>query len=131
MDYIPQITIDYFEQVYIDHVCDVLRWTEEEFERKLNDNSSTSLNSKANRFITTYLKNRIDKLTEDNWISAKELYIQWKIFEGIEREKESEDKKESLLELLELFRDEVIELEQDDIDSQKKIAKIIVIGDSK
>ena len=128
MDYIPQITIDHFEEMYIEHVCEVHRWTEEEFEQKLNDISSTSLNKKAERFITTYLKNRIESLTEDNWYAAKELYIQWKLFEGIELEKESLDKKESLLELLELFRQEVMELEEDSTDKKKKIAKIIVVG---
>lgn len=128
MDYIPQITIDHFEEMYIEHVCEVHRWTEEEFEQKLNDISSTSLNKKAERFITTYLKNRTESLTEDNWYSAKELYIQWKLFEGVELEKESLDKKESLLELLELFRQEVMELEEDSTDKKKKIAKIIVVG---
>lgn len=128
MDYIPQITIDHFEEVYIEHVCDILRIHKEEFEKKLNDVSIISLNKKAERFITTYLKNRVESLTEDNWLSAKELYIQWKLFEGIEHEKESEDKKNTLLELLELFRNEVIELEEDNTASKKKIAKIIVIG---
>ena len=125
---IPRITIEHFEEMYIEHVCEVHRWTEEEFEQKLNDISSTSLNKKAERFITTYLKNRIESLTEDNWYSAKELYIQWKLFEGVELEKESLDKKESLLELLELFRQEVMELEEDSTDKKKKIAKIIVVG---
>ncbi len=128
MDYIPQITIDHFEEMYIEHVCEVHRWTEEEFEQKLNDISSTSLNKKAERFITTYLKNRIESLTEDNWYASKELYIQWKLFEGIELERESQDKKESLLELLELFKQEVMELEEDSTDKKKKIAKIIVVG---
>lgn len=131
MDFIPKITIDYFEDVYIEHVCDVHRWTEKEFEEKLEDISTTSLNRKAERFIKTYLKNRVDNLTEDNWYAAKELYIQWKLFEGIELERESQDKKESLLELLELFKQEVMELEGDNIDSQKRIAKIIVVGDSR
>lgn len=128
MDYIPQITIDHFEEMYIEHVCEVHRWTEEEFEQKLNDISSTSLNKKAERFITTYLKNRIESLTEDNWYASKELYIQWKLFEGIELERESQDKKESLLELLELFKQEVMELEEDSTGKKKKIAKIIVVG---
>lgn len=125
---IPQITIEHFEKVYIEHVCDVLRITEDDFEHKLNDTSSTSLNKKAERFISTYLKNRIDSLTEDNWYAAKELYIQWKLFEGIELERESQDKKDSLLELLELFRQEVIELEEDSTESKKKIARIVVVG---
>lgn len=125
---IPQITIEHFEKVYIEHVCDVLRITEDDFEHKLNDTSSTSLNKKAERFISTYLKNRIDSLTADNWYAAKELYIQWKLFEGIELERESQDKKDSLLELLELFRQEVIELEEDSTESKKKIARIVVVG---
>ena len=125
---IPRITIEHFEEVYIEHVIDTLRITKDEFKNKLEDDSITSLNKKAERFITTYLKNRIESLTEDNWYSAKELYIQWKLFEGVELEKESLDKKESLLELLELFRQEVMELEEDSTDKKKKIAKIIVVG---
>ena len=125
---IPRITIEHFEEVYIEHVIDTLRITRDEFKNKLEYESIASLNKKADRFITTYLKNRIESLTNDNWYSAKELYIQWKIFEGIEHEKESIDKKESLLELLELFRQEVMELEEDSTDKKKKIAKIIVIG---
>lgn len=117
---IPQITIEHFEKVYIEHVCDVLRITEDDFEHKLNDTSSTSLNKKAERFISTYLKNRIDSLTGDNWYAAKELYIQWKLFEGIELEKESEDKKESLLELLELFKEEIVSLEEEEIKDKRK-----------
>lgn len=123
---IPIITIDYFEEVYIEHVINTLRISKDEFRAKLESIDSTSINKKADRFITTYLKNRTDKLTEDNWIAAKELYIQWKLFEGIEREEESRDKKETLIELLELFKNEVIELEDEEIKSQKKIAKIIV-----
>jgi len=123
---IPIITIDYFEEVYIEHVINTLRISKDEFRAKLESIDSTSINKKADRFITTYLKNRTDKLTEDNWIAAKELYIQWKLFEGIEREEESRDKKETLIELLELFKNEVIELEDEEIESQKKIAKIIV-----
>ena len=123
---IPIITIDYFEEVYIEHVINTLRISKDEFRAKLESIDSTSINKKADRFITTYLKNRTDKLTEDNWIAAKELYIQWKLFEGIEREEESRDKKETLIELLELFKNEVIELEDEEIESQKKAAKIIV-----
>ena len=125
---IPMITIEHFEEVYIEHVSDVLRITKEEFKAKLEDESITSLNKKAERFITTYLKNRIESLTEDNWYASKELYIQWKLFEGIELEKESLDKKESLLELLELFKQEVMELEEDSTEQKKRIAKIIVVG---
>lgn len=123
---IPIITIDYFEEVYIEHVINTLRISKDEFRAKLESIDSTSINKKADRFITTYLKNRTDKLTEDNWIAAKELYIQWKLFEGIEKEEESRDKKETLIELLELFKNEVIELEDEEIESQKKVAKIIV-----
>ena len=125
---IPIVTIEYFEEVYIEHVINTLRISEEELRTKLESTDLTSINKKADRFIITYLKNRVDKLTDDNWISAKELYIQWKLFEGIEREEESKDKKESLFELLELFKNEVIELEEEEIESQKKVAKIIVVS---
>lgn len=125
---IPIITIDFFEEVYIEHVINTLRISEDELRNKLESTNSTSINKKADRFITTYLKNRTNKLTEDNWIAAKELYIQWKLFEGIEREEESVDKKETLIELLELFKNEVIELEDEEIESTKKVAKIIVFS---
>lgn len=125
---IPQITIDYFEEVYIEHITNSLRITREELERKLDSIETISLNKKAERFITTHLKNKTEKLTEDNWLAAKELYIQWKLFEGIELEEESKDKKETLIELLELFKDEVIELEDNEISKQRKPAKIIVFS---
>lgn len=125
---IPQITIDYFEEVYIEHITNSLRITREELERKLDSIEAISINKKAERFITTYLKNKTDKLTEDNWIAAKELYIQWKLFEGIELEEESKDKKETLIELLELFKNEVIELEEEEVSKQRKPAKLIVFS---
>lgn len=123
---IPKIDVNFFEETYIEHITEVLRISKEEFEEKLEDDGPTSINKKANRFITTYLKNRTEKLTEDNWFAAKELYIQWKLFEGIELEEESKDKKESLLELLQLFRDEVVELEEQEIEKARKPASLLI-----
>lgn len=123
---IPKIDINFFEETYKEHITEVLRISEEEFKEKLEDDGPTSINKKANRFITTYLKNRTEKLTEDNWFAAKELYIQWKLFEGIELEEESKDKKESLLELLQLFRDEVVELEEQEIEKARKPASLLI-----
>lgn len=128
---IPNITIDYFEDEYIEYILDTLRISKDELITKLEDNGVSSINKKANRFITTYLKNRIEKLTDDNWLSAKELFIQWKLFEGIELENVSKDKKETLLELLELFKEEIIQLENQKIDESRKVAKIIVFGGEK
>lgn len=128
---IPNITIDYFENEYIEYILDTLRISKDELITKLEDNGVSSINKKANRFITTYLKNRIEKLTDDNWLSAKELFIQWKLFEGIELENVSKDKKETLLELLELFKEEIIQLENQKIDGSRKVAKIIVFGGEK
>lgn len=128
---IPNITIDYFENEYIEYILDTLRISKDELITKLEDNGVSSINKKANRFITTYLKNRIEKLTDDNWLSAKELFIQWKLFEGIELENVSKDKKETLLELLELFKEEIIQLENQKIDESRKVAKIIVFGGEK
>lgn len=128
---IPNITIDYFEDEYIEYILDTLRISNDELITKLEDNGVSSINKKANRFITTYLKNRIEKLTDDNWLSAKELFIQWKLFEGIELENVSKDKKETLLELLELFKEEIIQLENQKIDESRKVAKIIVFGGEK
>lgn len=128
---IPNITIDYFENEYIEYILDTLRISKDELITKLEDNGVSSINKKANRFITTYLKNRIENLTDDNWLSAKELFIQWKLFEGIELENVSKDKKETLLELLELFKEEIIQLENQKIDESRKVAKIIVFGGEK
>lgn len=128
---IPNVTIDYFEDEYIEYILDTLRISKDELITKLEDTGVSSINKKANRFITTYLKNRIEKLTDDNWLSAKELFIQWKLFEGIELENVSKDKKETLLELLELFKEEIIQLENQKIDESRKVAKIIVFGGEK
>lgn len=104
MDIIPKITINCFEETYIENVCDTLRISREEFQMKLNSTDTFSFNSKAEQYIKTYLFNNTKKLTEDNWLIAKELYIQWKIFEGIEQEDVSKDKKESLHEILDLYK---------------------------
>jgi hypothetical protein len=101
---IPQITLKYFEEVYVEHIAELYRITVEELETKVSGDSDTSLNKRAERYIKTYLRNRDELLTEDNWCAAKELYIQWKLFEEIELEEVSKDKKESLYELLELLR---------------------------
>lgn len=101
---IPQITIDYFENVYIEHIAELYRCTVEELSEKISGNTQTSLNKRAERYIKTYLMNEIQALDEDNWKAAKELYIQWKLFEEIELEEVSKDKKETLHEMLELIR---------------------------
>ncbi|MGL6114407.1 MAG: hypothetical protein ACRC1R_05150 [Cetobacterium sp.] len=102
--YIPQITIDCFEEVFIEDVCDTLRITKEEFNNRLENTENFSFNSKAEKYISTYLFNKIDNLSDDNWIIAKELYIQWKIFEGIDKEEVSIDKKKTLHEILDLYK---------------------------
>lgn len=101
---IPQITIEYFEKIYIETVCDALRITEEELTAKLESRGQFNFNSKAEKYISTYLFNKTEQLTADNWITAKELYIQWKIFEGIEQEEVSIDKKRTLHEILDLYK---------------------------
>lgn len=105
---IPNITINYFEEIYIDHILDVLRISREELKEKLDDTSVSSINKKAERYISTYLNNQVHELTEENWITTKELFIQWKLFEGIELEEISKDKKESLIEVLELFKENIL-----------------------
>ena len=43
---IPIITIDYFEEVYIEHVINTLRISKDEFRAKLESIDSTSTNKK-------------------------------------------------------------------------------------
>ena len=69
---IPRITIEHFEEVYIEHVIDTLRITRDEFKNKLEDESIASLNKKADRFITTYLKREQRKLSKRLLIAKKE-----------------------------------------------------------
>ncbi|MGL5428378.1 MAG: hypothetical protein ACRDAS_10740 [Cetobacterium sp.] len=101
---IPQVSIDIFEEVYIEHILDLYRITREQLMVKVSGPSSSSLNRRAEMYIKTYLLNKVDNLDADNWQAAKELYIQWKLFEEIELEEVSKDKKETLHEMLELFR---------------------------
>ena len=124
---IPNITIESFEEVYIEHVCDVLRLSSDELRERLESTDTTSLNKKAERYITTYLRNNIENLTDDNWLSSKDLFIQWKLFEGIELERESEDKKISLHELLSLFREEISKYDEEG--GKKQVAKLVVVSD--
>lgn len=123
---IPQITIGYFEEVYIEHILDTLRITREELEEKLDSDSIYSLNKKGENFIRTYLKNQVSQLNYDNWCTAKELFVQWKLFEGVELEEESRDKKETLIEVLELFKKEIIEKEKQKLEENRKTGKIMV-----
>ncbi|MGL4402427.1 MAG: hypothetical protein ACRCTS_01620 [Fusobacteriaceae bacterium] len=101
---IPQISIEMFEDIYIEHILDLYRINKEQLVEKVSGLSSSSLNRRAEMYIKTYLLNKIDNLDPDNWQAAKELYIQWKLFEEIELEEVSKDKKETLHEMLELFR---------------------------
>lgn len=105
MRIIPIVTIDYFEEMYIDHIAELYRCSVADLEEKISGNSTTSLNNRADRYIDTYLMNKAKtELTDENWLACKELYIQWKLFEEIELDEVSLDKKVSLHELLELFR---------------------------
>lgn len=104
-----EITEKSFSDTFINKVCDLKRISEEQFKELLyGKDNSENLNLKAERYIKTYLRNDVDMLTDDNWITAKELYIHWKVFEGEEKEEVSQDKKDSLIEVLELFKDMVI-----------------------
>lgn len=101
---IPQIKMSSFEKVYVESIAELYRITPAELETKVSGKSDTNLNKRAERYIKTFLRNRDDLLTIDNWYAAKELYIQWKLFEEIEMEEVSKDKKESLHELLDLLK---------------------------
>ena len=125
---IPQIKLEIFEDIYIDNILDLYRITKEELEEKISGSSSFSLNKRAERYIETYLMNRAkDFLIEDNWLACKELYIQWKLLEEIELEEVSKDKKESLIEILELFKDRIIR-EESNGSTVKKSVGIMVFG---
>lgn len=112
---IPQIEIDYFDKVYIQHIMELYRYdTVQELEYKLSGDTDSNLNKRAERYIDTYLMNEgRTLLNEDNWKACKELYILWKLFEEVEVEDVSKDKKESLHELLDLFKERVAKASMD------------------
>lgn len=106
---IPPITTEYFDEVYIQHIMELYRYdTKEELEYKISGDTDSNLNKRAERYIDTYLMNEgTILLNENNWKACKELYIEWKLFEEVEVEDVSKDKKESLHELLDLFKERV------------------------
>lgn len=106
---IPPITTEYFDEVYIQHIMELYRYdVKEELEYKLSGDTDSNLNKRAERYIDTYLMNEgTTLLNENNWKACKELYIEWKLFEEVEVEDVSKDKKESLHELLDLFKERV------------------------
>ena len=105
---IPIIEHKYFEDVYLESISEQLRISIEDLKEKINSKDTASLNKKAERYIQTYLFNKTSHLTEDNWLSAKETFIQWKLLEGIEKDEVSKDKKKTLHEMLDLFKEQVI-----------------------
>ena len=105
---IPTIQDKYFEDVYLESISEQLRISIEDLKEKINSKDTASLNKKAERYIQTYLFNKTSHLTEDNWLSAKETFIQWKLLEGIEKDEVSKDKKKTLHEMLDLFKEQVI-----------------------
>lgn len=105
---IPTIEDEYFEDVYLESISEQLRISIEDLKKKINSKDAASLNKKAERYIQTYLFNKTSHLTEDNWLSAKETFIQWKLLEGIEKDEVSKDKKKTLHEMLDLFKEQVI-----------------------
>lgn len=117
---IPVITTEYFDEVYIEHILELYRYSDKsELEEKVSGKNDSNLNKRAERYIDTYLMNRgKDVLTEDNWKACKELYILWKLFEEIELEEVSADKKDSLMELLELFKTKII---NEDVNKNSKV----------
>lgn len=118
-----EVTEKSFSDTFINKVLDLKRISEEDFKELLyGANNPNNLNIKAERYIKTYLRNDVGMLTDDNWIAAKELYIHWKLFEGEEKEEISRDKKDSLVEVLELFKDMVInKIEKEDDYTGKRI----------
>ena len=64
----------------------------------------TAYNKDGENFIKTYLGNKVEGLTEDNWEALKEYYIEWKLYDSLELDEETKDKKGTLMELLKAVR---------------------------
>lgn len=105
---IPNISYKYFEDVYLESISEQLRISIESLKSKIDSVDTISLNKKAERYIQTYLFNKTSHLSQDNWLSAKETFVQWKLLEGIEKDEISKDKKKTLHEMLDLFKEQVI-----------------------
>lgn len=105
---IPNLTHEFFEDVYLESISDLLRISIEELKNKINSTENTSLNKKAERYVKTYLYNEINNIDGNNWLSLKETYFQWKLLEGIEKDEISKDKKKTLHELLDIYKEQAM-----------------------
>ena len=47
-------------------------------------------------------------LTDDNWLAAKETFIQCKLLDATDKDEVSKDKKKTLHEMLDIFKEQVI-----------------------
>ena len=95
----PKFDIDtIFPAPLQEELAELHRLTEAEFKEKLKEWENA-----AKTFVNTYLKNRTEVLSQDNWNTLIEYYISWKAYSNIEQEDVSKDKKETLMELLKQF----------------------------
>lgn len=80
------------------------RITEEEL-----NNLVLELSSKAEGYIKVYTFGKLDKIPDEIVREVKQLYIGWKLYAEIEYEQESKDKKDSMIELLEVMKDNILQ----------------------
>ena len=107
-------------------MINTLRISKDEFRAKLESIDSTSINKKADRFITTYLKSSkssikvsfLSLLSSSLSIPSKSFHCIYNSLAAIQLS--------SVNLSVRFFKYEVIELEDEEIESQKKVAKIIV-----
>jgi hypothetical protein len=96
-------------QVEITFLSNVKREELEELYRVDTDGLTdiiTAYNRDAEIFVQTYLGNNVDGLTEDNWEALKEYFIEWKLYDSLELDEETKDKKDTLVMLLDNIKDQ-------------------------
>ena len=78
--------------------------TEEDF-----DSLVLELSDKAEGYIKVYTFGKLDKIPDEIVREVKQLYIGWKLYAEIEYEQESKDKYDSMIELLEVMKDNILQ----------------------
>jgi hypothetical protein len=92
---------DFLNQGILQEVADIHRLTTGEITDLIeNLENPKCLNVRAEEYLGIRLGNRMEGLTEGNWKTLKEYYIQWKLYETVELEEETEDKKKTLEDLI-------------------------------
>ncbi|WP_319201355.1 hypothetical protein [uncultured Ilyobacter sp.] len=99
---IPVLKVeDFLNEGILQETADIHGLSTEEITDLIeNPENPKNLNIRAENYLSIRLGNRVTGLSEGNWKTLKEYYIQWKLYESVELEKETEDKKKTLDDLI-------------------------------